>query len=411
MQTSAHAQQYNPVSVNNDVQVDWDQIDRLGSQPTLPAYLSPSARSVGADDGGTPMTMPGNDLIYRQASPRSQFLGQQTTEMSSQYESQDDSETVVIDAAGTGAVPTQSQFFGPSGSPTGSPAPRNAPVYRTELNDTLNDDGANQTIALSAPHDSTPAQTPRAKPASPAPSSVAATTPVEPQATPQRETVVAQAQTPSVPSAPPPPAPVPLAPAAPETPPLPTEESRPAEDAPAPAPSVPDASNVPNIPAPSPDTTNSPRELLQQQSEATPEVAPAPPPAPTPAPAQAPAPAAETASLPTDDRTPTAPAEGEYSLAFTGESFELGAAARRDLESVVADLMRDESLRVQLQAYATGDSNNASKARRLSLSRALQVRSFLIEKGVRSTRIDVRALGSNVPSGPADRVDVKTVQR
>ncbi|MFH1803848.1 MAG: OmpA family protein [Pseudomonadota bacterium] len=406
MQTSAHAQQYNPVSVNNDVQVDWDQIDQLGSQPTLPAYLSPSARSGGVYDGGTPMTMPGNDLIYRQASPRSQFLGQQTTEMSSQY----DSETVVIDAAGTGAIPTQSQFFGPPGSTTGSPVTRNAPVYRTELND----DGANQTIALSAPHDSPPAQTPRAKPASPAPS-VAATTPTEPKPTPPRETVVAQAQTPPAPSAPPPPAPVPLAPAAPETPPLPTEESRPAE--PAPAPSAPDASNVPNIPAPSPDTTNSPRELLQQQSEAAPQAAPAPPPvpapapAPTPAPAASPAPAAETASLPTDDRTPTTPAEGEYSLAFTGESFELGAAARRDLESVVADLMRDESLRVQLQAYATGDSNNASKARRLSLSRALQVRSFLIEKGVRSTRIDVRALGSNVPSGPADRVDVKTVQR
>ena len=50
-------------------------------------------------------------------------------------------------------------------------------------------------------------------------------------------------------------------------------------------------------------------------------------------------------------------------------------------------------------------------ARRLSLSRALQVRSYLIDQGVRSTRIDVRALGANVPSGPADRVDIKTVQR
>jgi outer membrane protein OmpA-like peptidoglycan-associated protein len=42
----------------------------------------------------------------------------------------------------------------------------------------------------------------------------------------------------------------------------------------------------------------------------------------------------------------------------------------------------------------------------LSLSRALAVRAFLIEQGVRSTRMDVRALGDKVPDGPVDRVDV-----
>ena len=51
-------------------------------------------------------------------------------------------------------------------------------------------------------------------------------------------------------------------------------------------------------------------------------------------------------------------------------------------------------------------TDQASQARRLSLSRALTVRSYLISQGVRSTRIDVRALGARASDGPADRVDL-----
>ena len=49
--------------------------------------------------------------------------------------------------------------------------------------------------------------------------------------------------------------------------------------------------------------------------------------------------------------------------------------------------------------------------RRLSLSRALAVRTFLIDNGVRSTRIDVRALGDKAPDEPANRVDVSLSER
>tara|TARA_R100001198_G_scaffold94939_2_gene79462 strand:- start:42 stop:476 length:435 start_codon:yes stop_codon:yes gene_type:complete len=144
--------------------------------------------------------------------------------------------------------------------------------------------------------------------------------------------------------------------------------------------------------------------MLEQRSSNEPSTPPAP----------APKPAAETAAVPPAAKDPVASAPsgaGEYSLAFGSGSFELNNAARAQLDSIVKNMGSDENMRIQLQAYAEGDSNNASKARRLSLSRALQVRSYLIDKGVRSTRIDVRALGANVPSGPADRVDIKTVQR
>ena len=67
--------------------------------------------------------------------------------------------------------------------------------------------------------------------------------------------------------------------------------------------------------------------------------------------------------------------------------------------------------RLQLQAFAGGSGESASGARRTSLSRALAVRSFLIEAGVRSTRVDVRALGTAADSGPPERVDVLYVVR
>lgn len=60
-------------------------------------------------------------------------------------------------------------------------------------------------------------------------------------------------------------------------------------------------------------------------------------------------------------------------------------------------------------AYAAGTPDDPSTARRLALSRALAVRSVLIESGVPSPRIYVRALGASVPPPPGvspDRVDV-----
>ncbi len=62
--------------------------------------------------------------------------------------------------------------------------------------------------------------------------------------------------------------------------------------------------------------------------------------------------------------------------------------------------------RVQLEAYGGAPGDKSSDARRLSLKRALAVRQLLIDDGVPSARIDVRAMGGIEDKGPADRVDV-----
>jgi outer membrane protein OmpA-like peptidoglycan-associated protein len=74
-------------------------------------------------------------------------------------------------------------------------------------------------------------------------------------------------------------------------------------------------------------------------------------------------------------------------------------------------LLANEQLRLQVVAYAAATSEGESQSRRLSLSRALAVRNYLTEKGVRSTRMDVRALGSRAANGPADRVDILIIER
>ena len=98
-------------------------------------------------------------------------------------------------------------------------------------------------------------------------------------------------------------------------------------------------------------------------------------------------------------------------IAFSGEDTSISDAGQATLNKAVQKLQADEQTRVQLLAYATVGDDSASRARRLSLSRALAVRAYLMSKGVRSTRMDVRALGNLAEGNPRDRVDVVIVAR
>jgi len=122
-----------------------------------------------------------------------------------------------------------------------------------------------------------------------------------------------------------------------------------------------------------------------------------------------PDPKTEMAALDPAD-VPTLPGQSMQIIFAAGEAA-LPAAAQGALGAIAAKLAQDDTLRLQLKAYAGGGADSASHARRLSLSRALAVRSHLIEQGVRSTRIDVRALGNKSESGTSCRVDVILVKR
>ena len=87
---------------------------------------------------------------------------------------------------------------------------------------------------------------------------------------------------------------------------------------------------------------------------------------------------------------------------------------RQDLNPATADAIRafgdtvkaNPTAALDVLAYAAGTADDPSMPRRLSLARALAARAVLINDGLPSTRIYVRALGANAGDGPADRVDV-----
>lgn len=98
-------------------------------------------------------------------------------------------------------------------------------------------------------------------------------------------------------------------------------------------------------------------------------------------------------------------------IKFAVGSAKIETDSELSLKEVSKKLNSDPTLRIQLMAYASIDGKSESQARRLSLSRALAVRSRLIGAGIRSTRIDVRALGSRVNGGKANRVDLLLKKR
>lgn len=94
------------------------------------------------------------------------------------------------------------------------------------------------------------------------------------------------------------------------------------------------------------------------------------------------------------------------SITFKSTETTVPLVTQDALSKLAADLKDDENLRVTLMAYASSVGDQASTARRVSLSRALSVRAYLIDAGVGNLRINVQAEGDKNPGGNPDRVDL-----
>ncbi len=133
-------------------------------------------------------------------------------------------------------------------------------------------------------------------------------------------------------------------------------------------------------------------------------VAVTPPAPPAAAPAPPPARAAAAIAPPLPPEPVVQPPKGPVAatVAFAGQSAELSDAAKTDLDRLAKNL-GDRSLRqIEIRAYAGGADPDS---RKISLARALVVRSYLIDKGVK-TRIEVGAFGGDSRGGGSDRVDI-----
>jgi outer membrane protein OmpA-like peptidoglycan-associated protein len=162
----------------------------------------------------------------------------------------------------------------------------------------------------------------------------------------------------------------------------PVAQSKPSVATQAPAPAVPQPAMPENVP----------------QTAAINPIAPPEPPAGSPPPP--PPPVSEKAT------TTAAPTTAGLRLTFAPEQSDLSPASIDSVKQLTASAPPGDETTFNVQAYAPGKADDPSTARRISLSRAMAVRSALVADGVPSARIFVRALGEQYGDGPPDRVDI-----
>ncbi len=112
--------------------------------------------------------------------------------------------------------------------------------------------------------------------------------------------------------------------------------------------------------------------------------------------------------------------QGGLRITFGKDRSDLSPATVAAIQGV-AEQAKSKPGALDVTAYAAGVPDDPSTPRRLSLARALAVRSVLLHEGIEFPRIYVRAMGAgpapsdkaaapgtpaNPPAGPADRVDL-----
>lgn len=167
-----------------------------------------------------------------------------------------------------------------------------------------------------------------------------------------------------------------------------------------PAPPASAASPVASISGAKQATPAAPQPALPENVPATASINPIVPPEPQPGAAPPPPPVSDKAAT-----TAEATTVG-LRLTFAPEQSDLSPASIGSIKQLTAKAPSSDETTFNVMAYAPGKKDDPSTARRVSLSRAMAVRSALVADGVPSARIFVRALGEQYGDGPPDRVDI-----
>ena len=74
------------------------------------------------------------------------------------------------------------------------------------------------------------------------------------------------------------------------------------------------------------------------------------------------------------------------------------------------EMIDNPDMSIQLRSYAASTDGSDSSSRRVALGRAIDVRKYLMDRNIRPTRVEVRALGDQTDRLPLDRIDVVFVK-
>lgn len=90
-------------------------------------------------------------------------------------------------------------------------------------------------------------------------------------------------------------------------------------------------------------------------------------------------------------------------VSFDAQSVEIAEAGRGALDGLAKSLSERGVRQLEVRGYASGE--DTGDARKMALARALSVRSYLIDQGVKA-RIEVSATAQPARTAPRERVDV-----
>lgn len=100
----------------------------------------------------------------------------------------------------------------------------------------------------------------------------------------------------------------------------------------------------------------------------------------------------------------------QATLFFAFGETDIADDMKQDIDTGILKTLENKTdIRVEILAYAQAVDDTPSSARRVSLARALALRTYLLSKKIESHRIDVRALGKNTNKLPIDRIDVELI--
>jgi outer membrane protein OmpA-like peptidoglycan-associated protein len=172
---------------------------------------------------------------------------------------------------------------------------------------------------------------------------------------------------------------------------------------------------APTAPAPAPSGAPAPPTAPSQPAPPPATIAAAPPPVATIPPVEPPVPPANAAPpapppIAANAGTTAAATAAGLRLTFSKDQSDLSPGSVTSIKQFVQSAPHTDSITYNVLAYSTGDPDDPSVARRMSLSRAIAVRSALMADGVSSSRIYLRALGSEKgDGGPPDRVEINVL--
>lgn len=96
-----------------------------------------------------------------------------------------------------------------------------------------------------------------------------------------------------------------------------------------------------------------------------------------------------------------------YSIPFATDSSELSAEAQKKLEEVAQNLNKNGKKKISIKAYNYNDGTNAFYKKRISLNRATEIRSYLLNHGFKN--FSIKIINTNTNNEYKDTVEIEEI--